>query len=110
MLESASIDRCGKFKQAIYITIPSILSTAVFLLIMGIGGLVSSNFEAVYGLQNVYIQNDTEVINTLIYRQGIQAGEYSLSTTFGLVQGIISFALVLLANRFSKFIAGISLW
>ena len=110
MLESASIDGCGKFKQAIYITIPSILSTAVFLLIMGIGGLVSSNFEAVYGLHNVYIQNDTEVINTLIYRQGIQAGEYSLSTTFGLVQGIISFALVLLANRFSKFIAGISLW
>ena len=72
--------------------------------------MVNANFEQVYGLQNVYIQNETDVINTMIYRQGIQGGEYSLSTAFGLMQGVVSLILVIAANKFSKAVAQTSLW
>ncbi len=110
MYEAAEVDGCNKFKQVLYITLPSIKSTIVIVLILGLGGLVSANFEQVYGLQNAYTQNETNVINTLIYRQGIQGGEYSLSTAFGLMQSVVSLVLVLAANRFSKIVADTSLW
>lgn len=110
MYEAASLDGCNRFKQILYITLPSIKTTVVLVLLLGLGGLVSTNFEQVYGLQNVYTQNETDVINTLIYRQGIQGGEYSLATAFGLMQGIVSLILVITANRFSKAVSDTSLW
>lgn len=100
LYEAATIDGAGKFKQIWHITIPSIMPTIVIMLIMQLGSLFTSNFELVYGLQNPFI--DFETINTLIYKQGIEGGDYANTTAFGLAQGVINFALVVSANYFSK--------
>lgn len=110
LYEAATIDGCGKFKQVLYITLPSIRSTAIIVLVMSMGGLVNTNFEQVYGFQNVYTQPYTETINTLIYRSGIQEGKYSLATAFGLSQGIVTVTLILISNAFSKKLAQTSIW
>lgn len=110
LYEAAEIDGAGRLKQIWHIMIPSIMGTAVLILIMGIGNLVVTNFEQVYGFQNVYIQNETEVMNTLAYRQGIQNGKYSLATALSMVQGFVSLVLVLTANKLSKKMAGIAIW
>jgi len=110
LYEAASIDGCGRIGRIWHITLPSIRTTAVLILIMGVGNLVTTNFEQVYGFQNVYIQNDTEVINTLTFREGIQNGNYSMATAFGFVQGIVSLVLVMIANWMSKKIADVGIW
>ncbi len=110
LYEAATIDGCGKFKQVWYITLPSIATTAIIVLVMSLGSMVNVNFEQVFGLQNAYTQADTEVIGTLIYRLGIQDGKYSLSTAFGIAQGMVSLIIMLTANAFSKKIANISIW
>jgi putative aldouronate transport system permease protein len=110
LYEAATVDGCGKFKQALYITIPSIMPTIIMLFIMSMGGLFSTNFEQVFGFQNIYTQEATETINTLIYRTGIQNGEYSLSTAFGLSQSAVSFLLVWISNRIIKKGTGVGIW
>lgn len=110
LYEAATIDGCGRFKQVLHITLPSIRSTAIIVLVMSMGGLVNTNFEQVYGFQNVYTQPYTETINTLIYRSGIQEGKYSLATAFGLSQGIVTVTLILISNAFSKKLAQTSIW
>lgn len=110
LYEAAAIDGAGRLKQIWHITLPSIRTTAVLVLIMNIGSLVTSNFEQVYGFQNVYTQTDTEVINTLVYREGIQNGEYSMATAFGLVQGLVSLTLVMTANKISRKLSGEAIW
>ena len=110
MYEAAIVDGCGRFKQIFYITIPSIMGTVVIVLILNMGQLVTSNFEQVFGFQNVFTQEKTEVINTLVYRQGIMSGQYSLSTAFGLAQGIVSFLIVFITNKLAKKLSGIGIW
>lgn len=110
LYEAAEIDGCGRLGRIWHITLPSIRTTAVLILILGVGNLVTTNFEQVYGFQNVYIQNDTDVINTLTYREGIQNGNYSMATAFSMVQGLVSMLLVIIANRISKKIAGAGIW
>lgn len=110
LYEAATIDGCGKMKQVWHITLPGIRTTAILVLVMALGGLVNTNFEQVYGFQNVYIQENTEVINTLVYRQGIMNGKYSLATAFGLMQGIVSMVLVFLSNFLSKKLFEVSIW
>ena len=104
LYEAAEIDGAGYFAKLRYITIPHMLPTVVILLIFQLGKLFSSNFDLVYGLQNPYI--DFEVISTIIYRTGIQNGNYSVSTAFGLVEGLIALALVLGSNKLAKKISG----
>lgn len=110
LYEAASIDGCGRFKQIMHITIPSIATTMIIVLIMSLGTLVNTNFEQVYGFQNVYVQEATDVINTVIYRQGIENGKYSLATAFGLSQGVVTLALLLISNTLSKKLFKISIW
>lgn len=110
LYEAATIDGCGKIKQTFYITLPSIRGTIVTVLVMSLGGLVTANFEQVYGFQNVFTQENTETINTFIYRQGIQNGEYSLASAFGLSQGLVTIILILVANFISKKLMDTSIW
>ena len=110
LYEAATVDGCNKFKQIIHITIPGIFPTIAVLFIMNISGLLASNFEQVFGLQNIFTQEKTEVISTLVYRMGILNGEYSMSTAFGLANGIVSFFLVYTTNLISKKLSGIGLW
>ena len=107
LYEAAAIDGAGKFKQCIHITIPSILPTVVLLFILQIGNLFKSNFDLIYGLQNPFI--NFEVISTVIYKQGITNGNYSISTAFGFNEGFISLILIFVANFISKKINDISI-
>ena len=110
MYEAATVDGCSRLKQVFYITIPSIMPTILILFIMSMGNLVGSNFEQVFGFQNLYTQEATETINTLIYRMGIQNGQYSLSTAFGVAQNAVSFLLVFTSNWIVKKLSGTGIW
>ena len=100
LYSAAIVDGAGKFKQTIHITIPGIINTVIIMLIMKIGSLLSSNFDLIYGLQNTFI--DFETINTLVFKRGIQNGEYDMSTAISVFNGVISLILVLGANWLSK--------
>lgn len=110
LYEAAHMDGCGKFKQIIYITIPSLTTTMLIIFILSLGSLVNSNFEQVYGFQNLFTQDKNEVINTMVYRQGIQNAQYSLATAFGLMQGLVSFLLVSISNKIIKTLSGTGIW
>ncbi len=110
LYEAATVDGCGRFKQAMYITIPGILPTVMIIFILSTSSLVSSNFEQVFGFQNLYTMEQTQVINTLVYKIGIQQGNYSIATAFGLAQGVVSFMIVYVANRISRRLSNIGIW
>lgn len=110
LYEAVKIDGGGRIRQIWHITLPCIRNTMIVVLVMSLGGLFSSNFEQVYGFQNVYIQDDTEVINTLIYRMGIQNGNYSQATAFGLAQGLVTLFTILCSNWISKRVFQASIW
>ena len=108
LYEAAEVDGANKFKQCIHVTIPSILPTFVMLFVLHIGNVFRDNFDLIYGLQNAYV--DFETISTLVFKQGIQAGNYSMSTAIGLFQGGVGFLLVIIANRLSRKINDVALW
>ena len=102
LYEAAWVDGAGRWKQLIHITLPSIIPTTCILLIFSIGGLFNGNFDQFFNFQNNIIRDDTNVIATFVYYKGLREGDYSLSAAVGLFQGLVSFILIMLANRFSK--------
>ncbi len=99
--EAGIIDGANRFQRMIYITWPSIKSTAMILLILAVGGVMNAGFDQIFNLSNPVVQKATEIIDTYVYRITFNSGmvDYGFSTAVGLFKSVINFALVLAANK-----------
>ena len=111
LYEAASIDGANRFQQTIHVTIPGIMPTVMTLLILDIGGIMTSgNMQKILLLYNGFTQERADIIGTLVYRMGITGGNFSYATAVGLFEGIIGLILVTSANTLSKKLTETSLW
>ena len=112
MYEAATIDGATKLQKIRYIDIPSIMPTAVILLILNMGSIMNVGFERIFLMQNPLNTGVSEVISTFVYKIGIGAGfpDYSLATAVGLFNSVISCFLVVTANYIARRMGDNSLW
>lgn len=110
LYEAAKIDGAGRLKRIIHVSIPGIAPTIVTLLILRIGQVMTIGFEKAYLLQNNLNIQSSEIISTLVYKQGILQGSYGYATAVGLFNSVINLALIILTNRICKKYFEISLW
>ncbi len=102
LYEAAKIDGAGRFAQIRYITIPEITNTIIIMFILSIGGLVSGNLNISQLLGNAFTKSESYIIEYYTLEMGLGTMRYSFATAVGMFQSVISVALVLLANFFSK--------
>jgi putative aldouronate transport system permease protein len=102
LYEAAAIDGAGRWKQFLHITFPGVLPTTMILIIFAMAGLLSTNFDQVFNLQNDIIIIDTNTINVYTYRTGVMGRRYSIATAVGLFQGAVNCVMLLSANWISK--------
>lgn len=112
LYEAATVDGANRFQRVWHVTIPCILPTITTLLILDIGGLVGSSgaFEKVFLLYNPMTYETSDIVSTLVYRMGVNSGNYSYATAIGLFEGLINLVLLTFANFISKKTAGSGLW
>ena len=110
LYEAAIIDGAGRWRQMINITVPAILPTVTILLILRIGHLLEVNYQSVLLMYNPRVYETADIIGTYVFREGIQNARFSYATAIGLFMSLISFALVFMANWFSKRTSDTSLW
>lgn len=110
LYESAVVDGASRWQMMWKITIPSILPTIIIMLIIRIGNLLEVSFELIILLYQPATYETADVINTMIYRQGLQGAQYDLAAAAGLFNAVIAFVLVMTANTISKRYSRTSLW
>ncbi|WP_054023978.1 ABC transporter permease [Bacillus sp. FJAT-28004] len=110
MYEAADIDGASKFKQIYLITIPSILPVIIIFMILAMGNLLSAGFEDILILaQNPILRPVSDVIDTYVYRVGLQNGKFSYGVAVGLFKAVISVLLLTGANYLARR-SGNGLW
>ena len=110
LYESAVVDGASRWQMMWKITLPSILPTIIIMLIIRIGNLLEVGFEMIILLYQPATYQTADVINTYIYRQGIQGGQYDLAAAAGLFNAVVAFVLVMAANAVSRRYSRTSLW
>ena len=80
------------------------------MLIIRIGNLMEVGFELIILLYQPATYETADVINTYIYRQGLQSGQYDLAAAAGFFNAVVAFILVMAANTISKRFSRTSLW
>lgn len=103
LYEAASIDGAGRFKKMMHITLPGIRSTIMVLLIINLGMITNSGFEAQLQLKNDLIKSTAEVVDTYVLNKSFFVGaDFSIGTAAGIFRSVISILLVSIANRIAK--------
>lgn len=98
MQESAIIDGANRWQRIIRINIPSIMPTIAIMFILSLGGFLSANFEQIINLLNPVTYDTGDVIDTYVYRVGLQQFQYSYTAAIGLFKSLVGLLLILGAN------------
>ncbi|MDF2925956.1 MAG: hypothetical protein K0R57_4870 [Paenibacillaceae bacterium] len=110
LYDSAKVDGATRFKQLIYVTLPGIMPTISLMLIINISNILDAGFEQVFVLMNPTVYSVGDIIDTYVYRMGLERGQFSLATAVGLFKGIIGFILVMSANGLLRRLDQRSIW
>ena len=110
LYEAMKVDGANRRQIIWHLILPSIKPTIILLLIMTLGSMMSVGFEKVYLLYNTAVYETADVIQTYVYRQGIQSNNYSYAAAVGLFNSVINFAIVFIANRFSRKLSDTAIW
>ncbi len=118
MYEAAIIDGASKWKQLIYITIPSLLPTVAIIFILSVGTLIQGDFEQIFLFQtkgsiqfpDPEILKVSEIFETYIYRMGILKTNFSFPAAMGVFQSSFAALLILFTNKLAKKLGYEGIW
>ncbi|MDQ0897842.1 MULTISPECIES: sugar ABC transporter permease [unclassified Paenibacillus] len=102
LYEAAVLDGANRWKQTIHITIPSILPVITILLILRVGGVLDAGFDQILTLYSPAVYGVADVLDTYVYRVGLQNFQFSLTAAVGLFKNVVAVVLVLTTNYIIK--------
>ncbi|MFD0673522.1 ABC transporter permease [Cohnella sp. GCM10027633] len=107
LYEAAVIDGASRWKQTLHITLPGIMPIIVLMTTLSLGNVLNAGFDQVFNLYSAPVLESGDIIDTMIYRIGLQDYQFSVSAALGLFKSLIAFVLVSvsygLAYRFANY-------
>lgn len=102
LYEAGKVDGASRLKMVWHITLPGIRHVIILLLILRLGHMLDAGFEQIYILYNVHVYPVADILDTWVFRTGLEQWNYSLASAVGLFKSGIGLILVYLSNRIAK--------
>ncbi len=110
LYEAAEIDGANRLNIIRYIILPALVTPMITMFILNLGFFLNAGFDQVLNFSNDAVLSSIDILDTYIYRIGIQNAQYSLSTAVSLIKGVVGVFLVLATHLISKKITGKGVW
>ncbi|MBY3624879.1 sugar ABC transporter permease [Acinetobacter sp. CUI P1] len=94
LYEAAEIDGAGRFKQTLHVTLPGMLPIIVLMFTLSIGNVLNAGFDQIFNLYSPPVYESADIIDTFVYRMGIEQAQFGFATAVGLLKSVISFVFV----------------
>ena len=102
LYEAASIDGATWWKKVWHVTLPGIRTTIVLMAVMNLGNILNAGFDQVYNLYSASVYATGDILDTYVYRVGLQGLQNSFGTAVGLLKSVIAFVLMIGANKLAQ--------
>jgi len=94
LYEAAVIDGASRWKQTLHITLPGMAPIIVLMMTLSLGNVLNAGFDQVFNLYSPPVYESGDILDTMIYRIGLQDYQFSVSAALGLFKSLVSFVLV----------------
>lgn len=102
LYEAARMDGASKWRQLWHVTLPGIRTVMVMLLIIKLSHILDAGFDQIFMMANAFNSGKIDILDTWVYREGLERLKIGLATAVGLFKAVIGFILVVLANQLAK--------
>lgn len=106
LYEAAIVDGAGRMKQTWHVTLPGILPIVTLMTVLALGNVLNAGFDQVFNLYSPVVYSTGDIIDTLVYRIGIEEAQFSVSAAVNLFKSVISFVMVVISNKLAAKYAG----
>lgn len=107
LYESSIVDGASRWKQTIHITLPGIMPIIILMCVLSIGNILNAGFDQIFNLYSPSVYKTGDIIDTFVYRLGIEQTQYSPAAAVGLFKSVVSFIFVslsyILADRVANY-------
>jgi putative aldouronate transport system permease protein len=110
LYEAAAMDGASRWQRIWHISLPGMLSVIVLVTLLRLGGILDAGFTQIFALYSLPVYSVSDIIDTWVYRQGIQNFQLSVAAAVGLFKGVIGLLLVVVANRIARKVSGTGLY
>jgi putative aldouronate transport system permease protein len=100
--EAAEIDGASRLKRMWHITLPNMKPIIVVLLIINMGFILESGFEAQWLLGNGLNVEYSENLDIFVLKYGFRLNNYGLATAAGMFKTVVSIIFLIAANNLAK--------
>jgi putative aldouronate transport system permease protein len=110
LYEAATVDGAEWYHRVWYITLPGIIPVMTLLLTLSLAGVLNAGFEQVYLFLTPLSYEVGDIIDTWVFRRGLQGADFGLGTAVGFWKSVVGLALILAANKIARRFGGQGLW
>ena len=76
------------------VTLPGMAPIIVLLGTLSLANVLNAGFDQIYNLYSPQVYESGDIIDTWVYRLGIEQAQYSLATAVGLLKSFVSVILI----------------
>lgn len=102
LYEAARVDGAGRLRTIWNVTLPGIRGVIVLLLILKLGQILDAGFDQIYIMYNIHVYEVADIIDTWVFRTGLEQLNFSLASAVGLFKSLIGLVLVIGANKLAS--------
>lgn len=106
VVEAAMIDGANRFQRIRHVTLPAIKGVVILVSTLSLGNVLNAGFDQIFNLVSSITLESGDIIDTLVYRMGIENGNFSLATAAGLFKSVVSLVFITTAYRLADKLAG----
>ena len=106
LYDAAECDGAGYVRKMWHVTLPGITSTIVMMFILRMCVVFSVGADKTLLLYSAANYEVSDIINTYVYRMGMEQQDYGLSTAVGLFNSIIGTIMLVSSNQVLKKLTG----
>lgn len=110
LYEAATVDGARRLDIIRYIILPALVVPMTTMFILNLGFFMTAGFDQVFNFTNQSVNSVIDILDTYIYRVGLENGQYSLATAVALIKGVVGVFLVLTTHFISKKMTGKGVW
>lgn len=107
LYEAAKIDGANRMQQTLHVTLPGILSTIILMSVLSMANILNGGFDQIYNMYTPAVYVTADILDTFVYRLGIDNAQFALSTAASLFKSTVSFVFIVasywLADRFAGY-------
>ena len=97
LYEAAAIDGAGRGRQAWHVTLPGMRMIIVLMMVLSLGNVLNAGFDQIFNMYNPVVYESGDILDTMIYRMGLESAQYGPAAAAGLFKSIISLIFISLS-------------